>query len=597
MVPHSLFRQLFDFTPAVVLEVDRVGRVVDCNRTACFRLARTRKELVGKPVLALIAPGDRPRSRAQFLQAFQGRRAIWQAQFQRGDGLVRSFTLRTLNSGQDESPERVLVLADEVEVDPPGRPETAQLHRLLENLPGQFSAVLDPEGHIRYAAGVARTFWEEDGAWLGRPFEQLLARGEDAVRLLVALRSETSQGREWNGAMWFRRPDGSTFPAHVFASPYRESRTQAVVGTLVIGRDTSAEHEAREAVARAERFARIGELVASLARELQVPLAELERCGTGPGGADALARIRRMTDALAAFTSPRPAAREPVPVDAVLHDVLESMEPELAEAGIRVQPVTFPSLPDVFVDRDQLAQVLRTLLDNARDALVPGGGSIRILADRSASGVVLSVADNGHGIEAGWEEKVFEPFFTTREGRLGLGLAIARGIVSAYGGRIWLGRRDDGWTRFHLDLPAEPPAHTIAFRPVPLVLRRVRSVLVIDDDTGTRGMIRKFLERVGYEVHEAWSGRSALAHLTSGARPDIVITDLRMADGTGFWFLGRLRNDFPELLARTIIITGDSSSAAVEDLHAETGCPIVRKPFDLTTLLETMDQVAARTRK
>jgi CheY-like chemotaxis protein len=115
---------------------------------------------------------------------------------------------------------------------------------------------------------------------------------------------------------------------------------------------------------------------------------------------------------------------------------------------------------------------------------------------------------------------------------------------------------------------------------------------VVDDDEAVRVSLRAFLEKVGYQVREAWSGRSALAELTSARLPEIVITDLKMSDGSGYWFLEELEREFPRLVRRTVILTGDADHEAADGLAQRTGCPLVRKPFELPELMEVLDQVA-----
>jgi two-component system NtrC family sensor kinase len=167
-------------------------------------------------------------------------------------------------------------------------------------------------------------------------------------------------------------------------------------------------------------------------------------------------------------------------------------------------------------------------------------------------------------------------------------------MMRAQDGRMWAEIPDGGFLTIALEVPREDPDRVRSFRPAPLNLTRSRTILVVDDDEAIRGALRAFLEKVGYQVKEAWSGRSALAALTSGRLPEIVLTDLKMSDGSGYWFLEELARDFPRLVRRTVIITGDADHEAATDLAANTGCPLVRKPFELPELLEILDQVSLR---
>ena len=267
----------------------------------------------------------------------------------------------------------------------------------------------------------------------------------------------------------------------------------------------------------------------------------------------------------------------------------------LQASSIAVDVHVAPDLPTVFIDPDHVRQLLRNLVANARDAVAHRTrGKIRVEAARNAEGILIRVCDNGPGMHSADPEKIFDPFFTTKPGRLGLGLSIARAITTAYGGRLRAERSPQRWTEFSIELPIEPLTSATAFQAIPLTLTHGRSVLVIDDDEAIRGVMRRILTRAGYRVSQAWSGRSALSQIASGDLLDFVITDLRMADGTGPWFLNRLGEDFPQLLPRTVIVTGEGSTEEVERTARETGCRVVRKPFEFHQLIAALDEVASR---
>jgi len=120
------------------------------------------------------------------------------------------------------------------------------------------------------------------------------------------------------------------------------------------------------------------------------------------------------------------------------------------------------------------------------------------------------------------------------------------------------------------------------------------SVLIVDDDDTMRGVMRRMLLKAGYQVSEASSGASALERITTSRPPEFILTDLQMPEGSGYWLLDRLAKDFPQLLRRTVIVTGEPSSAAVERIARATGCPLVRKPFDFQTLVGALQEVANR---
>lgn len=113
-------------------------------------------------------------------------------------------------------------------------------------------------------------------------------------------------------------------------------------------------------------------------------------------------------------------------------------------------------------------------------------------------------------------------------------------------------------------------------------------VLLVDDDETMRAMARYLLQEGGYEVVESRSGRDALARLRGGPPPEYLVTDLKMADGSGGWLVAQVAYEFPRLLAHTVVITGAAASASAAHVAARWRCPVVAKPFtgaDLVTAL------------
>jgi DNA-binding NtrC family response regulator len=118
----------------------------------------------------------------------------------------------------------------------------------------------------------------------------------------------------------------------------------------------------------------------------------------------------------------------------------------------------------------------------------------------------------------------------------------------------------------------------------------VQSVLVVDDDETIRVLARRLLEDAGFVVTEAASGRDALLVLRDGSPPTFLVTDLKMADGSGGWLVSQVAYEFPALLARTVVITGDASGAAAAHVAARWRCPIVAKPLTGAQLVGALRQ-------
>jgi DNA-binding NtrC family response regulator len=138
--------------------------------------------------------------------------------------------------------------------------------------------------------------------------------------------------------------------------------------------------------------------------------------------------------------------------------------------------------------------------------------------------------------------------------------------------------------RAHGENAAAPPADRQAGTPP--------SVLVIEDDSTLRTVLRRMLEQVGFVVLEARGGRSALMALRGGARVDAVVTDLKMEDGSGGWLLAQLAYEYPRLIERTVVISGDAGGAGAAHIATRWRCPVIPKPFGREDLVGTVARLA-----
>ena len=145
---------------------------------------------------------------------------------------------------------------------------------------------------------------------------------------------------------------------------------------------------------------------------------------------------------------------EPITLLGLLDETLETFEPKAKELGIALSCEAADGLPSVSGDRQRLAQVLFNLVDNALK-FTPQGGQVAVRAQPSEGQVRITVEDTGPGIPAELTSKLYDSFWqadrATRAGA-GLGLGIAKGIVEAHGGAIWV--EGNGGAKFHFTLPS-----------------------------------------------------------------------------------------------------------------------------------------------
>jgi two-component system, LuxR family, sensor kinase FixL len=150
-------------------------------------------------------------------------------------------------------------------------------------------------------------------------------------------------------------------------------------------------------------------------------------------------------------------AFQPVAVNEIVDDVLDLAHSDLIHRGVSVAKRLSDRVPPVLGDRVQLQQVLLNLIVNGCDAMVDVDPVDRVLVVTTSTddtGVRLSVRDNGTGISAEPLDVVFQPFMTSKEHGLGLGLAICRSILEVHGGRMWAVNNGGHGATFHVLLPA-----------------------------------------------------------------------------------------------------------------------------------------------
>ena len=275
---------------------------------------------------------------------------------------------------------------------------------------------------------------------------------------------------------------------------------------------------------------------------------------------------------------------------------------------IRVEAVCSPELRPVEADRNQIAQVLLNLFVNAWQAM-PKGGSLHVSADNvvvdaqraRACGVApgpyvrVAVRDTGVGMDAETRQRIFEPFFTTRrrDRGTGLGLAAVYGIVRNHKGFITVNSLPGKGTTFEILLPASNPAPTppeAAPHQNTKIAKGHGNVLLVDDEEMIVTVGKAMLEKLGYSVQTALSGREALALYDQQKEAlDLVILDMIMPDAGGDETFDRLRAINPTV--RVLLSSGFSLEGKASQIMAR-GCNgFIQKPFSLNALSRKVREV------
>jgi signal transduction histidine kinase/ActR/RegA family two-component response regulator len=302
-----------------------------------------------------------------------------------------------------------------------------------------------------------------------------------------------------------------------------------------------------------------------------------------------------LTRQLLAFSRKQLLAPKVVSLDTIVRGT-ENILRRLIGEDIELTVRTAPDLWQVLADPGQLEQVIMNLALNARDAMAAGGHLVIELENLDADGgqyVVLTVSDDGCGMDATTMSHIFEPFFTTKgEGRgTGLGLATVHGIVEQSNGTISVHSEPNRGTAFRVTLPraAEEPVVEQPQLSSRTPGRRFETVLVAEDEPSVRLLAREVLRREGYHVLEAARGDEALK--IAARHPGsihLLLSDVVMPGMSGRDLWERLSVARPD--TKVLFMSGYTDDAVVRHGIRDAGLPFLQKPFSLASLASAIEQ-------
>lgn len=279
-------------------------------------------------------------------------------------------------------------------------------------------------------------------------------------------------------------------------------------------------------------------------------------------------------------------------------------------------------------DQGQLEQVIINLAVNARDAMKKGGAltirssNVQILGSYSLDPemippaqedtiepgeyVQIDIIDTGDGIPRALMEKIFEPFFSTKEvgHGTGLGLSTVYGIIKQTGGYVYVKSREEEGTSFTLFFP-RMPAHEVAAktqedneeRATPSDLTGAATIMLVEDETPVRTFAARALRNKGYEIFEADCGENALEVFASATKPiEVIITDVVMPGMNGPTMIETLHQNFPEKMKniKVVFISGYAEDAFIDTYGSAREFNFLPKPFTLKQLAGKVKEITQK---
>jgi two-component system NtrC family sensor kinase len=306
-------------------------------------------------------------------------------------------------------------------------------------------------------------------------------------------------------------------------------------------------------------------------------------------------RCRKIVAILLQFARQEPPRLEAIKLNDVVEQALQLREYELKTRNIELIREFDPANTVFCADPNKIVQVVLNLLNNAHDAIREAGrpGKIWVRTSLENGLVRLEFSDNGTGLRE--PERVFDPFYTTKEvGQgTGLGLSVCYGIVEEHYGSI----RAENWehgARFSILMPI---GHATALPPVaeqPEDMKQAPlkyKALVVDDEQSLVSMQTSFLADIGVEAAGVCSGSEAIDYLQSH-HVDLVISDVRMPGAVdGIKLYEWVERNRPRLLTQFLFVSGDMMGMNSGDFFLKSTTPRIQKPFvwdDYSRLVQQM---------
>src|SRR5215469_9188579 len=484
------WRQIVDNIPGLVATTGAMGEVEFLNRQTLEFFGKTNEELKDWALIGAVHPDDLPRVievRKQSIETGQ----IYEVEHRcrRADGVYRWFQVRGLpvRDAENKVTAWYLLLTD---IDDRKRAEEAlraselDARLSLDNMPA-FFVRLSSDGVVEF---VNRSFMQ----YFGKTLEEIknwstndMIHPDDLAHVIEVFGNSLSTGQPFDREYRLRRFDGVYRWFQTRANPVR-SVDGRILHWNALARDIDDRKKAEEALnktrsefAHVARITTLNALTASIAHEINQPLASLitnasislRRLNADPPNIDGARetvmrtirdgnRVSDVITRLRALYTKKEFALEPLDLNAAAREVIALSLSDLQRNRVILKSEIADGLPLVNGDRVQLQQVVLNLVRNASDAMglvEDRPRELLIRTERDGAGRVrLSVKDVGHGFTPEAADKLFQAFYTTKTEGMGIGLHVSQSIIEAHHGRLWATANDGPGATFSFVIPCQP---------------------------------------------------------------------------------------------------------------------------------------------
>jgi len=498
-----------------------------------------------------------------------------------------------------------------------------KLSRAIEQA-GESIIITDHQGSIEYVnpAFCTITGYQSDEIIGQNP--RILNSGEQNRRFYQEMWRTIKAGENWQGRIVDKRKDGTLFPAILNISPIFDENNN-ITHFIGLQQNLQEYEELEERFQQAQKMEAIGTLVGGIAHDFNNTLAGIignlylikRKVSDQPTVVSRVetietlaSRASEMIQQLMAFSRRSVINMQQINLPPFIKETAKLHEVSIPE-NIKLELTIKEEAMYIHADANQLQQMLFNLVNNARDALDDIDSPVislslkRYIADNKFQErhpeteimefALISVADNGAGIEAENLEHIFEPFFTTKavgQGT-GLGLSMVYGAVQAHGGCIEVDSRKGKGTCFNIYLPLlssniEETA-TSSLYVTEIMDGEGETILLVDDDTLLVNTVREILEDMKYNIITASNGREAIdAFIAHRHEIKLIIMDVVMPQLGGVEALLEIRKVEPAIPC--IFTTGYDRSKVLEQHGMANVESVLTKPYEVFDLARLVNE-------
>lgn len=589
-------------------------------------------ELLGESAIVLNAPGEAPSAKILGeINRSLNETGLWAGESicckKNGDRLVVSSSISVFTHPvYGEVWMDVLKdVTERKQAEEAQRQRQAEFQTLWESATDGM-VTIDSKGIITSVNSSAEDMFAYDRKELiGRPIEILIPQHLRTTHAKfredyqsASYKREMGEGLELFGLSKF----GGQIPVEISLTPIVIRGQNEVLAEI---QDISKRKSIEEQLRQSQKLEAVGQLTGGLAHDLNniltamLGFTELSKLNVGNDHSSfndleevskAGERAKELIGKMLAFSSQQILQAQLLDINDELRDS-ESLLLQLIKDGVNLKLTLESNLSRVHLDPSQLQQIVINLVVNAADAMVEGGdiaittANVELDEDSLAGHrvvnpgnfVELSVNDTGTGISPEIVNKIFEPFYTTKErGKgTGLGLASVYGIVKQSKGEVEVYTEPGAGSTFKIYFPVAD-SRVVASRKyseAQSISMTSGTILLVEDDEGVRQLTKRMLESNGYTVHDSESAEDALPMMDKLKKIDLVVSDIVLLGMSGPEMANKIKPRFPDLPVLFISGFAGKSLEYINDMKANT--PVLPKPFTRSALLEKVAELIRET--